>query len=52
MFGRHRPLLSSILQRSTGFSALCNDCGLPIERGEEGRWTQSESLIAKRDRAA
>jgi hypothetical protein len=52
LFGRHRPMLTSILSRDGGFTALCDDCGAPIERVDGGRWTQSQPLISKRDQAA
>jgi hypothetical protein len=49
---RHRPMLTSIVKRQNGYTALCDECGLPIERADEGRWTASEALISKRDLAA
>lgn len=52
LLGRHRPFVTSIVQRTAGFSALCNDCGFPIERSNKGRWMGAESLIAKREQAA
>jgi len=51
-FGRHRPMLTSIVHRDTGYTALCDDCGLPIVRAEEARWTVSEPLVTRRDRTA
>jgi len=50
-FGRHRPLLTSIVERQDRFTALCEDCSLPIERSQQGRWMSSEPLVG-RDRAA
>jgi hypothetical protein len=44
LLGRHRPMLTSIIQRGRGFSALCDHCGAPIERGEGGRWRMSRRL--------
>jgi len=52
LMGRHRPLLASILKREDRLTALCNDCGLPIERTENGRWSLSDPLISRRDKAA
>ena len=52
LFRRHRPMLTSIMKREGGYSALCNECGLPIERGEEGRWVVAEPLLARRSEAA
>jgi hypothetical protein len=51
-FGRHRPLFASIVKRQAGYSALCDRCGLPIERADDGRWTSSEPLLSKQDKAA
>jgi hypothetical protein len=48
----HRPMLTSIVRRADRYTALCDDCGLPIERSEEGRWTASEPLLSRRDQAA
>ena len=45
-------MLTSILPREHGFSALCDECGAPIEREQHGRWTHSQALISKRDQAA
>jgi len=44
-FDRHRPMLTSIVKRRHGYAALCDDCGLPIERPEDGRWSSAEPLI-------
>lgn len=52
LFRRHRPMLSSIMRRETGYTALCDRCGLPIERTDDGRWTASEPLLSKRERVA
>jgi len=52
LFRLHRPMLTSIVRRENGFAALCNECGLPIERSEEGRWSASEPLLTRRDQAA
>jgi hypothetical protein len=52
LFGRHRPMLTSIVDRRHHFSALCDDCGLPIERAEAGSWAASEPLVTRRDQAA
>ena len=50
--GRHPPMLTSIVRRDSGYTALCDDCGLPIVRSEEARWTPAEPLVTKRDQAA
>ena len=44
-------MLTSIVPREHGFSALCDDCGAPIERPAHGRWTHSQALLSKPDRA-
>jgi len=48
----HRPMLTSIVRREGFYSALCDDCGLPIERLEEGRWAAAAPLVARRDQTA
>lgn len=45
-------MLTSIVKRVDRYAALCDACGMPIERTEEGRWTVPESLVSKRDQAA
>lgn len=49
LLGRHRPMLTSILRREHGFSALCDHCGAPIEREEGGRWTHAQAALSKTD---
>jgi hypothetical protein len=51
LFNLHRPMLTSIVARTNGFAALCGGCGLPIERSEEGRWTVSQPLATRQDKA-
>jgi hypothetical protein len=48
----HRPMLNSIVRREDRYAALCDSCGLPIERFEEGRWTVAEPLLSRRNQAA
>jgi hypothetical protein len=50
LLGRHRPMLTSIIQRGRGFSALCDHCGAPIERDPSRRWVNATPLISS-DRA-
>ena len=45
-------MLTSIIRREEGYTALCDHCGMPIERADDGRWTTSEPLLARRDKAA
>jgi hypothetical protein len=45
-------MLGSIIKRQNRYTALCDDCGLPIERSAQGRWTNSQALLSKRDQAA
>ena len=49
---RHRPMLTSIVRRSSGFEALCDDCGLPIERSDGSRWIGSEPLVLRHGKTA
>jgi hypothetical protein len=52
LFGRHRPMLTSIVTRQDCYTALCDDCGLPIERTENSRWASPEPLIWSQQKAA
>src|SRR5512142_2360640 len=47
----HRPMLNSIVRREDRYTALCDNCGLPIERQEGGRWTEAPSLVSRGDQA-
>jgi hypothetical protein len=51
-FGRHRPMLTSIVRRDWGYTALCDDCGLPIVRAEDSRWATAVPLVTRHDQAA
>ena len=51
-FGVHRPMLTSIIRRHDRFTALCDGCGLPIERPNDGRWTIPEPLASQREQTA
>jgi hypothetical protein len=31
-------MLTSIVRKADRYSAFCDDCGLSMERTEEGRW--------------
>jgi hypothetical protein len=52
LFGRHQPMLTSIVKRSNGYTALCDGCTLPISRPENGRWMVTDALVSRRDQAA
>jgi hypothetical protein len=45
-------MLNSIVRREDHYTALCDSCGLPIERSEDGRWTEAQPLLSRRDQAA
>jgi hypothetical protein len=45
-------MLNSIVRRADRYTALCDSCGLPIERSEESRWTEAQPLLSPRDEAA
>ena len=47
LFIAHRPMLTSIVKRSFGYTALCDGCEMPIERLEEGRWAVSQPLATR-----
>ena len=44
LFGMHRPSLGSIARKKTGYTALCDGCGIPLQRREDGRWGPCEPL--------
>jgi hypothetical protein len=45
VFGRHRPGTSSMARSKDGdLRALCDNCGLPLERADGGRWKVSPPL--------
>jgi len=48
---RSAPADADLDKRTNGYAALCDDCGLAIERGEPGRWTIAEPA-GTRGRAA
>jgi hypothetical protein len=52
LFGRHRPMLTSTVKRQDRYTALCDDCGVPIERSENGRWASAQALVSRQDQAA
>jgi hypothetical protein len=45
-------MLNSIVRREDRYAAFCDSCGLAIERSEDGRWTEAQPLLARRDQAA
>jgi hypothetical protein len=47
--GIHRPLLSGIVRRPSGYATLCESCGRPLERQERGTWVASAPLDERRD---
>jgi hypothetical protein len=52
LFVCHRPMLSSIIVREDRFSALCDHCGAPLERGPTRRWVIAAPLVSDCDQAA
>jgi hypothetical protein len=46
MFGRHRPLLISIMRHGGRLDGLCEGCGLPLTRDERGQWAPAPPLAA------
>lgn len=44
LFNMHRPMLNSIVRKADRFTALCDDCGLPLERMNDAGWAKSEPL--------
>ncbi|TYC83762.1 hypothetical protein FMM79_18975 [Novosphingobium sp. BW1] len=38
-FGRHKPSVHSISRgKQGGYGALCDSCGVPLERNDAGAW--------------
>jgi len=52
LLARHRPMLTSIIVRGDRFTALCDDCGAPIERDQTRRWVSAAPLISGDSKAA
>jgi hypothetical protein len=52
LIGIHRPSLASIVRRNRGYGGLCESCARPLEREENGRWTASDALYERADKAA
>jgi hypothetical protein len=47
IFGAHRPSTVSVARTASGLRALCDGCGLPLERSKEGRWAPAPPLAAQ-----
>lgn len=47
LFGSHRPSVTSVARKGSGYVALCEGCARPLERSREGRWAASEPLDAR-----
>lgn len=44
-FGRHKPSIHSLTHgKDGGYVALCEACGVPMERAENGPWRAAEAL--------
>ena len=52
LIGVHRPLLNSIVRRERGFTAICEGCPTPLERGDHGQWAASRPLTALTEKRA
>ena len=52
LFLRHQPMLTSIVKREHGYAALCDHCGLPIERGDQGSWAGAQPLTQRHQHIA
>jgi hypothetical protein len=45
LFGRHKPSPPSVSRgKHGGYTALCDACGVPLERGDKGRWGAADPL--------
>jgi len=52
LFGRHRPSLHSVARSRNGYSALCEACARPLERGGDTPWRASAPLDGQPGKAA
>ena len=48
ILGFHQPSLVSISKKGSRLHALCDGCGVPLERSEEMGWALAPSLVAGR----
>ena len=47
-FGRHKPSLASTARgKRGGYVALCEACGCPLERQDNGKWHAAEPLAGR-----
>jgi hypothetical protein len=51
-FGVHSPSLVSIARKPDGLHALCEGCGIPLDRNETGRWRTARPLVGPAGTAA
>jgi hypothetical protein len=47
VLGLHSPSVVSIARKADGLHALCDGCGIPLERNEDGRWRMGLPLAAQ-----
>jgi hypothetical protein len=45
--GLHRPSIVSIARKASGLHALCEGCGVPLERNDTGRWRTALPLVGQ-----
>jgi hypothetical protein len=45
--GLHRPSVVSIARKTGGLHALCEGCGVPLERTENARWRTMQPLVGQ-----
>jgi hypothetical protein len=49
-FGRHKPSVQSVARgKHGGYAALCEACGVPVERGDRGPWRAADPISAHPD---
>lgn len=51
LLGIHRPSPASIARRPTGYTALCESCGLPLERQESRPWRAATPIVRATERS-
>jgi hypothetical protein len=47
ILGAHRPALTTVTRKAAGLGALCERCGLPLERPPTGRWAPAPPLATR-----
>jgi hypothetical protein len=53
VLGRHKPSMQSLSRgKHGGYAALCDACGVPLERADKGSWRAADPTYARAHRHA